>query len=287
MATVTVVTPCSAPCSTPPRIADRPARGATHDGRVRLRSRRGRQLPPSFAKPARPAFVPVVRGEGALLWTADGTELIDAMASLWYCNIGHGRGEIADAVAAQMRTLEAYSCFEPFSNPPADELASRLAELSPIPSSRVHSSVGPGLRGGRHVDQARPSRPGPGRPAAAARSSSAANAATTARTSAAPVPRASNRTGRVGDCSFPTSSRCPRRRRGAVGADGGARRGDRRRARRAGPGRRWRVPSTKYPAEARALCDRHGALLVFDEVITGLGASARGSPPRRSTWCPT
>ena len=44
------------------------------------------------------------------------SELIDAMASLWYCNVGHGRGEIADAVADQMRTLEAYSCFEPFTN---------------------------------------------------------------------------------------------------------------------------------------------------------------------------
>ena len=90
-----------------------------------------------FAKPARPAFISVVRGEGALLWTADGAELVDAMASLWYCNVGHGRREIAAAVAAQIETLEAYSCFEPFSNPAADELAGRLVELSPIPSSRV------------------------------------------------------------------------------------------------------------------------------------------------------
>ena len=90
-----------------------------------------------FAKPARPAYVSVVRGEGALLWTADGTELIDAMASLWYCNIGHGRHEIAEAVAAQIETLEAYSCFEPFTNPPADELADRVAQLAPMPSARV------------------------------------------------------------------------------------------------------------------------------------------------------
>jgi putrescine aminotransferase len=90
-----------------------------------------------FSKPARPAYVSIVRGEGALLWTADGAELIDAMASLWYCNIGHGRREIAEAVAAQIQTLEAYSCFEPFTNPPADELADRVAQLSPMPSSRV------------------------------------------------------------------------------------------------------------------------------------------------------
>src|SRR6266508_1308797 len=90
-----------------------------------------------FAKPARPAYVPIVRGEGARLWTADGQELIDAMASLWYCNVGHGRGEIADAVAHQMRTLETYSCCEPFTNGPAEALAERLVSLSPIPNSRA------------------------------------------------------------------------------------------------------------------------------------------------------
>src|SRR6476619_3411386 len=38
-----------------------------------------------FAKPTRASFVPIVRGEGALLWDADGHELVDGMASLWYC----------------------------------------------------------------------------------------------------------------------------------------------------------------------------------------------------------
>src|SRR6185436_121279 len=66
-----------------------------------------------FAKPTRGDFVTIARGEGALLWDSDGNELIDAMASLWYCNIGHGRAEIADAVAEQIRTIETYSCFDP------------------------------------------------------------------------------------------------------------------------------------------------------------------------------
>ena len=73
-----------------------------------------------FAKPSRESFIRIVRGEGALLWDAEGNELIDGMASLWYCAVGHGRGEIADAVATQMRTLEAYSCFDPFTTGPAD-----------------------------------------------------------------------------------------------------------------------------------------------------------------------
>ena len=59
------------------------------------------------------------------------------MASLWYCNVGHGRGEIADAVATQIRTIESYSCFDPFTNAPADALAERIAELSPVDDARV------------------------------------------------------------------------------------------------------------------------------------------------------
>lgn len=90
-----------------------------------------------FAKPTREHFVRIVRGEGALLWDADGNELIDGMASLWYCAVGHGRGEIADAVAAQLRTLETYSCFDPFTNDPAERLAAELHEIAPMPDSRV------------------------------------------------------------------------------------------------------------------------------------------------------
>ncbi|CAN5573287.1 aspartate aminotransferase family protein [soil metagenome] len=92
-----------------------------------------------FARPTLPrhGFQTVVRGEGARVWTADGRELIDGMASLWYCNVGHGRTEVADAVASQMRTLETYSCFEPFTNEPAESLAARVAELSPVADARV------------------------------------------------------------------------------------------------------------------------------------------------------
>ena len=90
-----------------------------------------------FAKPTRASFVPIVRGEGALLWDADGHELVDGMASLWYCAAGHGRAEIADAVAVQLRTLAAYSCFDPFTTEPSDRLAAELVEIGPMPDSRV------------------------------------------------------------------------------------------------------------------------------------------------------
>lgn len=90
-----------------------------------------------FAKPSREAFITIVRGEGALLWDADGRELIDGMASLWYCAIGHGRKEMADTIAAQASTLAAYSTFDPFTNVPAEHLAAKLQSIAPMADSRV------------------------------------------------------------------------------------------------------------------------------------------------------
>ena len=90
-----------------------------------------------FAKPTRESFIRIVRGEGALLYTADGRAVVDGMASLWYCAIGHGRKEMADAIAAQVSTLEAYSAFDPFTTDPAEELAEVLREIGPMPDSRI------------------------------------------------------------------------------------------------------------------------------------------------------
>jgi adenosylmethionine-8-amino-7-oxononanoate aminotransferase len=71
------------------------------------------------------------------LWDANGRQYIDAIGSLWYCQVGHGRTEIADAVAAQISTLETYSTFDPFTNQKADELAAKLQSISALPQSRV------------------------------------------------------------------------------------------------------------------------------------------------------
>lgn len=91
----------------------------------------------SFAKPTRESFISIERGEGALLWDSTGRQLIDGIASLWYCQIGHGRADMAQAIAAQVDTLEAYSIFDPFTNPMADAAAERIASLAPLPDARV------------------------------------------------------------------------------------------------------------------------------------------------------
>jgi putrescine aminotransferase len=97
--------------------------------------------PPSllhpFARPAAEGYVNIVRGEGAAVFDDTGRRYVDGLASLWYCNVGHGRPEIADAVAAQMRTLENYNLFDIFTNEPADRLADEVAARAPVPGARV------------------------------------------------------------------------------------------------------------------------------------------------------
>ena len=91
----------------------------------------------SFAKPSSESFISIVRGDMALLWDDAGREYIDAIGSLWYSNIGHGRKEMAEAIASQIATLETYSTFDPFTNPLAEQIAEKIASLSPIADSRV------------------------------------------------------------------------------------------------------------------------------------------------------
>jgi putrescine---pyruvate transaminase len=91
----------------------------------------------SFAKPSHDAFINIVRGDMATLWDDANNEYIDAIGSLWYCQIGHGRKEMADAVASQMSTLETYSTFDPFTNPLADAAAEKIAQIGPIDDARV------------------------------------------------------------------------------------------------------------------------------------------------------
>jgi putrescine---pyruvate transaminase len=90
-----------------------------------------------FAKPANTDFVDIVSGAGAVVRDRDGNTYVDALASLWYCSVGHGRTEIADAVAEQMRTLAGFHTFEKFTNPPADRLCDQVVDLAALGGARV------------------------------------------------------------------------------------------------------------------------------------------------------
>lgn len=84
----------------------------------------------------------IVEGQGAHVTTEDGRRLLDATAGLWHANIGHGREEVAAAVAEQMRRLETYHVFGPFVNRRALDLAERLRAMSPTPDAKVFWTSG-------------------------------------------------------------------------------------------------------------------------------------------------
>lgn len=81
-------------------------------------------------------------GDGVWLEDTNGRRYLDATAALWYCNVGLGRREIADAVADQMARLVAYSSFGPYTTEPTIRLADRLAAVSPIADSVVFLGSG-------------------------------------------------------------------------------------------------------------------------------------------------
>ncbi|MCX7889955.1 MAG: aspartate aminotransferase family protein [Rhodobacteraceae bacterium] len=73
----------------------------------------------------------ITQAKGVMIWDSDGNRYIDGMSSLWNVNIGHGRPEIAEAVAAQFREVEFFNLFYKTSNVPAIRLAEKLAAIAP------------------------------------------------------------------------------------------------------------------------------------------------------------
>jgi putrescine aminotransferase len=71
-----------------------------------------------------------VRGRGTMITDLGGHEYLDGLSGLWNVNVGHGRTELADAAAAQIREMAYFTGYVGSSNIPAISLASKLIELS-------------------------------------------------------------------------------------------------------------------------------------------------------------
>ncbi|MCK6580082.1 MAG: aspartate aminotransferase family protein [Anaerolineae bacterium] len=69
----------------------------------------------------------IERGEGVYLYTADGRKILDGMAGLWNVNVGYGREALAQAAYDQMKRMAFTSNFAGMTNVPAVELAARLS----------------------------------------------------------------------------------------------------------------------------------------------------------------
>lgn len=81
--------------------------------------------------------VPVaVRAEGVTITTGDGRTFLDGAGGAIACSVGHGRSEIAEAMASQA-TAVAYVHATQFETEPLHRLADRLAALVPIDEARV------------------------------------------------------------------------------------------------------------------------------------------------------
>jgi beta-alanine--pyruvate transaminase len=78
----------------------------------------------------------LARAEGVHYWTADGREIIDGVSGLWCTNAGHGRREITDAVTKQLSTMEFAPTFQ-MGHPIAFELANRLSKIAPPNLERI------------------------------------------------------------------------------------------------------------------------------------------------------
>lgn len=79
---------------------------------------------------------------GVRVTDVEGREYIDATAALWYAAVGFGRDEIADAAAAQMKRLSAYSSFGAFTTEPTVQLAERIAKIAPVEDAAVFFTCG-------------------------------------------------------------------------------------------------------------------------------------------------
>jgi len=78
----------------------------------------------------------VVRAEGMYLWNDRGDKIIDASSGLFCVSAGHGRKEIAEAVGKQLRELDFCAPFLR-AHPKQFELATRIAELTPGDLNRI------------------------------------------------------------------------------------------------------------------------------------------------------
>jgi beta-alanine--pyruvate transaminase len=70
------------------------------------------------------------RASGMHYWTPDGRQILDAVAGLWCVNAGHGRPEITAAVANQLKTMDYAPPFQ-MAHPPAFALANELVKIAP------------------------------------------------------------------------------------------------------------------------------------------------------------
>ena len=83
----------------------------------------------------------IVRGEGCYVFDEHGRRYLDGLSALYCVNVGHGRAELGEAAAAQSGELAFYTNWS-YAHPRSIELAARIAELAPGNLNRVFFTSG-------------------------------------------------------------------------------------------------------------------------------------------------
>lgn len=86
-----------------------------------------------------PLPIPIVRGKGVWLYTADGQKILDGISSWWVNIHGHSHPFLNEALATQAAKLE-HVIFAGFTHEPAIELAEKLIEILPFGLTRIFYS---------------------------------------------------------------------------------------------------------------------------------------------------
>jgi putrescine aminotransferase len=247
----------------------------------------------------------IVRAEGVYLYDSRGEQILDGMAGLWCVNVGYGRTELADVARAQMLELPYYNSFFQTAHPPAIELAKQLVDVTPPQFNHVFFA-GSGSEANdtvvRMVRRYWDLMGEPGRTVIVSREN-AYHGSTMAGASLGgmafmhaqgglPIPgivhiRQPYWYAEGGELSAEefglVAAHALEQKIAEIGADKVA----------AFIGEPIQgaggviIPPETYWPEIQRICDRHGILLIVDEVICGFGRTATGFAPTASESAPT
>ncbi len=235
-----------------------------------------------FSWSAQGALDPIAidRAEGIYLYTPEGRRIIDFNSQLMSVNIGHGDRRVIDAITAQATKLQYVQ--PAFASEPRARLGAKLAEIMPGDLDKVFLTLG----GAEAVENAiKLARHYTGRPKILARYRSYHGATLGAMTLTGDPRRWANEPGIVGVVRYPDTHRWGEKEprpvaealqgledvilyEGAhtiaavfletiVGTNG------------------ILIPPDGYIQGVREICDRHGILMVADEVMAGFGRTGR------------
>jgi adenosylmethionine-8-amino-7-oxononanoate aminotransferase len=246
---------------------------------------------PQYYAPEHETPVIFDHGEGVWLTDVRGRRYIDGLASLWNVAVGHGRTELADAAAEQMRKLAFSNSYTGFSNVPAIQLAAKVSDLvyhnlSGVFFTNSGSESNEGaFKAARFFWNLR-GKPSKTKLIARERAYHGGTLATTAMTGLPPfwkyfgpfLPDQVVHTRRPEalecDCTPNTDGECAHWLEAAIEREGA----DTVAAFIAEPvkgaGGVW-TPSDDYFRKVRDICDRYDVLFIADEVITGFGRTGR------------